>query len=87
MATHYPDDTHPDVEARLIEGFRQMTIARKLEIVTQLTQTLQMLAIADVRRRYPDAEDDEVALRVASRWLGPELMLRVFGWDVRKMGY
>ena len=85
--TQLPNDTHPATEAKLIEGFRGMTPAQRLEIATQLTQAVQELAIADVRRRHPDADEREVALRAASRWLGPELMLRAFGWDVEKMGY
>lgn len=64
-----------------------MTPAQKLEIVTQLTQTVQQLAMADVRRRHPNANEREIELRAASRWLDPALMLRAFGWDVAKMGY
>jgi hypothetical protein len=64
-----------------------MTPSEKLRIVTQLTAMVQQLAIADVRRRHPAADDGEVSLRAASRWLGPDLMLRAFGWDVAKMGY
>ena len=85
--TQLPNDTHPATEAKLIEGLRKMTPAQRLEIATQLTQAVQELAIADVRRRHPDADEREVALRAASRWLGPQLMLRAFGWDVEKMGY
>jgi hypothetical protein len=80
-------DTHPAVEALLIEGFRKMTPAQKLEIVSQLTRSVQELAMTDIRRRHPDADDRELALRLASRWLAPELMLAAFGWDVQKMGY
>ncbi len=41
----------------------------------------------DVRRRHPNADAREQALRVASRWLEPELMVRAFGWDVSEVGY
>ena len=87
MTAKSPNDTHPAIDPLLIEGFRRMTPSQKLEIVSQLTQAVQKLALADVRRRHPRADAREVALRAASRWLGPELMLRVFGWDVAKMGY
>jgi hypothetical protein len=39
------------------------------------------------RRRHPNADEREQALRVASRWIEPELMKRAFGWDVHKVGY
>ena len=64
-----------------------MTPSQKLEIVSQLIQAVQRLAMADVRRRHPGADARELALRAASRWLEPDLMLRAFGWDVAKMGY
>lgn len=82
-----PNDTDPSIEALIIDGLRRMTPSQKLELVGQMTRTVQELAIADVRRRYPRADEREVSLRAASRWLGPEIMLRVFGWDVATMGY
>jgi hypothetical protein len=82
-----PDDTHPKIEALLIEGYRKMSPAQKLERVRSLTRAVQELALLDVRRRHPGASAREQALRVASRWIEPELMVRAFDWDVRKIGY
>ena len=81
------DDTHPKVEALIIEGYRRMSPAQKLARVTALTQTLQELALVDIRRRHPDASNEEQALRLASRWLSPDLMRKAFGWDVEKAGF
>ena len=52
-----------------------------------MTRAVQQLALMDIRRRHPDADEREQALRLASRWIEPELMLRAFGWDVREKGY
>jgi hypothetical protein len=41
----------------------------------------------DIRRRYPLADDQERKLRLPSRWLEPELMIKVFDWDPKKEGY
>ncbi len=87
MNGSFPDDTDPAVEAILIEGFRRMSPAQKLERVRALNQTVQALALADIRRRHPDADEREQALRLASRWIEPELMVRAFAWDIRKVGY
>jgi hypothetical protein len=87
MTDKVPQDTHPEIEALLIEGFRVMTPSEKMRIVSQLTLAVQQLALADVRRRRPNADARELELRVASRWIEPELMLAAFGWDVEKMGY
>lgn len=81
------NDTHPTIEAFLVEGYRQMSPSQKLERVGALARALDELARLDVRRRHPDAEDREVELRVASRRIEPGLMLRAFGWDVRKNGF
>lgn len=82
-----PSDTHPDMEKRLIEGYRAMTPARKWQGVQSLNRTLENLARADVRRRHPEADEREVNLRVASRRLPAELMRRAFGWDPDREGY
>ena len=81
------DDTDPRVKALLIEEYRKMSPSEKLERVRALTRAVQELALADIRRRHPGADEREQALRLASRWIGPELMVRAFGWDVQKVGY
>jgi hypothetical protein len=81
------NDTHPTIEAVLVEGYRNMSPTQKLERVRALTRAVQELALLDVRRRYPNADTREQLLRVASRWLEPEVMLRAFGWDARVQGY
>jgi len=80
-------DTSPEVEARMIEGYRRMNATQKLECVRALSRTVQELALADIRRRHPKADERELALRLHSRWVAPELMARVFGWDPRREGY
>ena len=81
------DDTDPAIRAMLIEGYRAMSPAQKLERVWSLTRTVREIALADIRRRHPEADEREQMLRLASRWLDRELMVRAFGWDVRKVGY
>lgn len=80
-------DTHPAVEALLIDGYRKMTPSQKLERVRALTRAVQELALLDIRRRYPDADQREVALRLASRWLDAGTMAAAFGWNQQDRGY
>ena len=87
MTVGLPNDTHPKIEALLIEGYRRMSPSQKLERVGALTRAVQELALMDILRRHPNADSREQALRVASRWIDPELMVRAFGWDVREVGY
>lgn len=81
------NDTHPDIEARMLEGYRAMSPARKFEIVCALTSTVRELALIDIRRRHPAADPRELRLRLASRTMDPELLKQAFGWDVRIEGY
>jgi len=83
--SHDPtSDTEPRLDALLIEAYRAMSAQEKLERVTALTQAEQRLALLDIRRRYPDASERELALRLASRWIDADLMRRAFGWDVHE---
>ena len=81
------DDTRPAVKAMLIDGYRKMPPTEKIDRVRSLTLAIQELALADIRRRHPEADAREQALRLASRWIEPALMARAFGWDVRTAGY
>jgi hypothetical protein len=80
-------DTHPEVARRLAEMFRAMPPEVRKHKADQLYAFAKHAAYQDVRRRHPDADAEEVRLRVASRFLSPEIMLRVYGWDVRERGY
>jgi hypothetical protein len=81
------NDTHPDIEALLIKGYREMSPNQKIERVRAMTLAVQELALSDIRRRYPEAGAREQALRLASRWIEPDLMRLAFGWDVKTEGY
>ena len=80
-------DTPLEIEAILIEGYRAMTPAQKLERVSQMTRAVQELALARIRAQHPDEGEREHRLRLASLWLPAELMRRAFDWDVDQRGY
>lgn len=82
-----PRDTSAAVDAMMVDAYRRMTPTEKLQRVGELNHALWQLAAADVRQRHPQADEREVRLRVASRWIPPELMLAAFGWDVAEQGY
>lgn len=86
MKTLSPDTSH-EAEKVMIEGYRKMPVWRKLQQVREMTRLVYELAMNDVRRNYPQADERELKLRLASRWLDPELMRKAFGWDPEKEGY
>jgi hypothetical protein len=72
------DDTHPYIKALLVDGYSKMSPTEKLDQVRRLTLAVQELALADIRRRHPHSDEREQALRLASRWIDPDLMKRAF---------
>ena len=74
-------DTTPEAHAVWLEAQRHLSPKEKLLQVFEMNELLRRLAEADVRRRYPNASDREVFLRVLTRRLGPELMRQVYGWE------
>ncbi len=63
-----------------------MTPAQRAERVRQLNRFAPDLAIADVRRRDPYADERERLLRVAARRLDPELLRKAVGRDPTQKG-
>lgn len=85
--TQLLNDTHPKIEEMLIERYRTMSDTEKWQRMTELCQFAEMMALADVRERYPDATERECFLRVASRRLSADLMRKVYNWDPDEKGY
>ena len=59
----------------------------KIARVQALNRATIMLAMADIRRHHPNADEREMLLRLASRRLGTDLVRAKLGWDVRVDGY
>lgn len=82
------DDTPPDVEARVIDGYRAMSPAERLARVVSLNRALEALATARLRHRYgPDLSPRELRLRLGSLRIDRDEMMRAFDWDPVERGY
>jgi len=75
----YYSDTHPKMEALQIELLRQAPPWRKMEMLVSLNTAAQELAMAGLRRRYPQAGAAEVRRRLADLILGDDLARKVYG--------
>ena len=78
MRTLLPD-TRPEAEAVLIHLLRQAPSWRKLEMVDQLNQSVKLLALAGLRQRFPQDDDERIRRRLADLLLGEDLALKVYG--------
>jgi hypothetical protein len=78
MSTLSPD-TPPEIERLQIEQLRQMPSWRKMALMAGMGQTVQMLALAGLRQRYPGDTPAQQRRRLADLLLGPELAARAYG--------
>ena len=74
-------DTSPQADALMFQLWRRATPAQKLRKVFSIGKMVNDLARAELRRRYPAATPRELELRLASRNLDRETMIRAFHWD------
>ena len=74
-------DTPRSIEQRMIELWRAATPEQKLRKVLGLGAMINELARAELRSRYPDASPREIDLRLASRTIDRDTMIKAFGWD------
>lgn len=81
------EDTPPDIERIIIEGYRRMSAAEKLAIMQDLINSAHLMAHSEIKRQHPQASERELQLRLASRRIEPELMRKAFGWDPDIEGY
>ncbi|NOT60950.1 MAG: hypothetical protein HOP19_12095 [Acidobacteria bacterium] len=81
------EDTPPEIERIIIEGYRRMSAAEKLAIMDDLIKSAHLLALSEIRRQHPHASEREWQLRAAARRIEPELMRKAFGWDPDVKGY
>jgi hypothetical protein len=76
-------DTDARAEAIMVEHLRRMTPGERLRRACELRAGAVALARAGLKSRHPSIGADELRLRLASLWLDPDTMRRVYGWDPR----
>jgi predicted component of type VI protein secretion system len=72
-------DTHPKMEALLIELWRTASPTRKMQMLAELNQSARLLALTGLRSQYPQAGEAELRRRLADLLLGEEIANKVYG--------
>jgi len=80
-------DTHPKIQAILLAGYRKMSPQEKMKRVSELTKSVQQLALARIQKDFPESSEKEQQLRLASLWLDEKVMAEVFGWNPNQKRY
>jgi hypothetical protein len=73
------EDTSPEVEAEWIARLRRLTPGQRFQMAARLNDALRAAVTSRIRRDHPQASEEEIRLRVAATWLGPELARSVLG--------
>lgn len=82
-----PEDTDPEAERALVEMLRRAPTWKRAEQLAGLIHARNVLVLSDLRRRYPEADAEELRKRLAARLLPREAVVRAFAWDPEKEGY
>ncbi len=80
-------DTDEAAELVFIRLLREAPVWKRIAMAAGISLTCRTLALADIRRRHPAADEDEVRKRLAARLLSREDVMRVYGWDPDERGY
>jgi hypothetical protein len=78
--TGRPADTSEAAFRIVEEGIRRMTPEQRVGRAVSLTILSHGFALAGIRRLYPDEDERTHRLRLAARYLEPELMKKAFDW-------
>ena len=66
-----PADTDPAVFELLVDKWRSMSVADRVELVERINADVELLAVAGIRRQHPDMSEVEVRKELAQRRYGP----------------
>ncbi|MFM9025065.1 MAG: hypothetical protein ACKON7_06960 [Planctomycetaceae bacterium] len=74
------NDTAADAEAVLIECLRRLTPLERLQKGCAMSRRAKLQAIAALRRRHPDADDEALRLRYSALAYGREIAAGARRW-------
>ena len=80
-------DTTPEAQRKQFELMRRLSPAQKLSLAFALTDTMRDLIRADLRHRFPHADETELRQRFIARVLPREDVIRAYGFDPKAEGY
>lgn len=73
-----PHDTSQEAYEFQLRGYRQMSPARKSELVAELSEAVRELSRAGIRQRHPDYDAAEVDRALVALLYGPDVARHVF---------
>jgi hypothetical protein len=72
-------DTDIRAQRRYCELLTRLTPAQRLRVAASLSSAVRELALAGLRQRHPQADEQELRRRLAVRLYGREVGVRLYG--------
>lgn len=72
-------DTHPTMDDYQIRGLRDAPVWRRLELAGQMYESMKVLMLAGIQKRYPGSDQAEHHRLLADLILGAELAEKIYG--------
>lgn len=80
-------DTDPDARRIRFEMMRKVPVWKRLALTCELIQSTRMLMLVDLRRRFPQAGEEELKCRLIARLLTRDEVIAAYGFDPVTEGY
>ena len=80
-------DTTPEAKRVRFELMGKLPVWKRLALTCELIQTTRMLMLADLRRRFPNAGEEELRRRLIAKLLTRDEVMAAYGFDPVKEGY
>ncbi len=80
-------DTTVEAQRKQYELMRKLTPTQRLALAFELTDAGRKLILADIKHRFPQANEAEIKRRFAARVLPRADVIRVYGFDPRAEGF
>lgn len=80
-------DTTPEAQRKHYDLMRRLSPEQKLSMAFALTDATRTLVLADLKHRFPDADENEIKRRFIARVLSREDVIRAYGFDPKTEGF
>jgi hypothetical protein len=78
----------PELRQIQIEHNRSLTPEQRFQQMLDLNEFVKQQQLLEIRALYPEADEFEIKIRLASRWVrNLDLLKEAFGWDVKEKGF
>ena len=80
-------DTTPEAQRKHYELMRKLSPEKRLSLALALTDATRQMVLADLKHRFPQADDIEIRNRFIARVLPRQDVIRAYGFDPKVEGF